>query len=455
MSAPPAQRPAAVPGWAAPAPPRTSFWHPAFYLAIVYIVFTYTRFAEIFAMVTHRGVRLALVINLLAIPVILLSGGILHVLRSRIVMALLAFTAWFCLAIPFSVWRGGSVSQLMAWLLSLVSVVLLAVSIEGFDQCRKAMYALAVSVMAIELAGFFLGTSAIGAAGRFTLEQGTLANPNDLATLLLMGLPGCVLVVRTKRGISILKMASWVALFLVPLTVVRTGSRGGLLALGTLFVVYFFSVPALRKLQLGLGALAVLVVSLLFVNREALDRYKMMFVSSNPARYQDSAEESAVESSMSRKQLFLRSVRMSFEHPLLGVGPGMFQVADAQGAEQNQYYAYWRQTHNTFTQISSEEGFPALLLYCAAIFFCFRATRAAGKLAKAHAEVRWVGDLAFTLRLSVLAFVITGVFASNAYYFYFPIVAGLCAALERAVAVEGKALSLTPASPPEAAARGR
>src|SRR5579871_1196804 len=184
MAAPPVQRPAAVPGWAAMPAPRASAWHPAFYLAIVYIIFTYTRFAEIFAMVTHKGVRLALVINLLAVPVILLSGGLLHALRSRVVLSITAFTAWMCLAIPFSVWRGGSVQQLVNWLLALVSVFLLAGCIDGFEQCSKAMYAMAISVIVIEAFGFFLGNTAVQAEGRFGLEQGTFANPNDLATLL-------------------------------------------------------------------------------------------------------------------------------------------------------------------------------------------------------------------------------------------------------------------------------
>ncbi len=379
MAAPPVQRPAAVPGWAAMPAPRASAWHPAFYLAIVYIIFTYTRFAEIFAMVTHKGVRLAL-----------------------------------------------------------VSVFLLAGCIDGFEQCSKAMYAMAISVIVIEAFGFFLGNTAVQAEGRFGLEQGTFANPNDLATLLLMGLPGCLLVVRTRRGLSLLKVLCFGALFLIPVTVVRTGSRGGLLALIAMFLVYWLSVPALRKLQVGVGAVVVIAASLIFANTDALYRYKAIFVSSSQTTFQSEAEASAVESTMGRKELFWRSVRMTFEHPLLGVGPGMFQDADAKNASEDNYNAYWRQTHNSFTQISSEEGLPALLFYCAAIFFCFRATRAAGKLAGADESRRWIKDLAFTLGLSLLAFVITGIFASNAYNFYFPFVAGLCAALERAVAAERK-----------------
>ena len=453
MSAPPAQPPAAVPAWAAlPASRPSSSWRPAFYLAIFYIVFTYTRFAEIFYFVTHRNARLALIVNLLVLPVLVLSGGLFDALRSRIVIALLAFTAWYCLAIPFSVWRGGSVNQLIAWLLSLISLFLLAGCVDGIEQCRKALYAVALSVIAIEIMGFFMGTSALHDEGRFTLEQGTFANPNDLATLLLMGLPGCLLVLRTRRRFSLLKMLCFAALFLIPVTVVRTGSRGALLALIVMFAVYFLSVPALRKMQVGISGLIVVLGSLIFANTSALYRYKTIFVSSDPRAYQNAAEVSAAESAMSRRELFLRSVRMSLEHPLLGVGPGMFPVADAKGADEDNYQAIWRQTHNSFTQISSEEGIPAMLMYMAAIFFCFRATRSATRLATAHPEFALLKDLAFTLRLSVLAFVITGIFASNAYAFFFPFIAGLCAALERAVASQKTPQTPEPTSPSGTAA---
>ena len=47
--------------------------------------------------------------------------------------------------------------------------------------------------------------------------------------------------------------------------------------------------------------------------------------------------------------------------------------------------------------------------------------------------------MAFCLRLSLIAFTVTGIFASNAYYFFFPLLAGLSAALERSVNSDMKA----------------
>lgn len=55
---------------------------------------------------------------------------------------------------------------------------------------------------------------------------------------------------------------------------VRTGSRGGLLALVIMFAIYFFSVPVLQKIPLAVGALVLAVAAILFTTHDALERYK-------------------------------------------------------------------------------------------------------------------------------------------------------------------------------------
>ena len=448
VAAPPVTNP---PSAAAAAQPPAS-WHPALYLVIAYIFVTYTRLPEILLILTGHGLRLGLIAAILAVLVVLLSGGIFRVFSSRIVLALLSFTAWLMLSTPFSVWRHGSFDTLVFWSVSLISLILLAGCIDGLEQCRKAMYAMAVSLLVIEALTFVLGvSSATKDVGRFSLVSGTFGNPNDFATLLLLGLPFCLLVVRTRSGLSVLRVACFLALILVPITVVRTGSRGGLLALLVIFLLYFFSVPPLQKVPLAVGALLLAVAAVLVSSSDALERYKTLFLSGDGAYLANSAEESAALSTRIRKEMFEHSVSLTLRHPVLGIGPGMFAVADAKDAEEQKRLAAWRQTHNTYTEISSEGGLPALLFYLAALFFCFQTTRSARKFAAQHPELPALGDMAFCLRLSVLTFTITAVFASNAYYFYFPLVAGLCAGFERSVNSAMEALKRHDGSLPAAA----
>jgi O-antigen ligase len=446
---------ASIPQQARPGPRQ-----PAFYLAVVYIFVTYTRLPEFIPLVSGHGLRLGLIMTVLAVLGIMLSGSVYRIFSSKIVRALAAFTIWLFLATPFSIWRGGSTGQVMFWCGSVISLVLLAGCIEGAEQCRKAGYAMAVSVLAIEALSFLLGNSAANAkeTGRFAFASGTFANPNDFAALLLIGLPFCLLVVRTRKGFSVLKLACILGLILIPLSAVRTGSRGGLLALLVMFVLYFFSVPSVQRIPLVIAALLLGVAAVIFSSSNALDRYRTILQSGDSTvYYANDTERSAALSTLSRKELFMSSLRLTIHHPLLGVGPGMFLVADAKDAEERNQAAAWHQTHNTYSQISCENGLPALFFYLAALFFCFKVTRAARQSAAAYPELRSYADTAFCLRFSVIAFAVTAIFASNAYYFFFPLVAGLCAALERSLNLDMQALKARQYAypPPPAAPRQR
>jgi hypothetical protein len=69
----------------------------------------------------------------------------------------------------------------------------------------------------------------------------------------------------------------------------------------------------------------------------------------------------------------MESVNLTFEHPLVGVGPGNFQAAvfneaTAVGLKHNE----WMQTHNSYTEISCETGIPGLILLLCLIGSSFR-----------------------------------------------------------------------------------
>jgi O-antigen ligase len=136
-----------------------------------------------------------------------------------------------------------------------------------------------------------------------------------------------------------------------------------------------------------------------------------------------------------RKELLFSSLQLTVRHPLLGVGPGMFAVANADYTQETtgrSNYNAWHETHNTFTQLSCEDGLPGLFLYCLTLLFCFKSLLSVEKRARQYSALSSLGQLAFALRLALIAFTGTAMFASNAYAYYFPMLAGLCVAVERA-----------------------
>jgi O-antigen ligase len=82
---------------------------------------------------------------------------------------------------------------------------------------------------------------------------------------------------------------------------------------------------------------------------------------------------SAAGSTRERKALLMRSISITLNHPLLGVGVGQFSayVFDEDkrlGVPKEPYLG----THNSYTQLSSEAGIPALLIFLGILVISWR-----------------------------------------------------------------------------------
>lgn len=420
----------AVPAWPASS---TVAPRPAFYLTMVFVFVVYARFPETMDMVTGSSVHSVRIIMLLALLAALLFGGAIRPVFSRVGICLIAFTLWMCVCIPFSIWRGGSFRMLReSWAVSLFSFVIIASSVQGLEQCRKILYSFAAATIFIESLVLIMGRVQ---GGRLALAGGTLGNANDLAMMLLMGVPFCLFVIRTRPGKSFFKLACLAMILFIPATVATTGSRGGLVTLAAMFILYFLPLPAGQKIGVAVGALMLAVFAITWSTRSALDRYRT-FLWSDRAQLSES-ERSAMDSTELRKELLRSSLQLTLRHPLLGVGPGMFEVANADYTEETtgrRNFNAWHETHNTFTQLSCEDGLPGLFLYCLALLFCFKIVRSVEKRTRQYPALSSVRHMAFALRLALIAFTGMALFSSNAYMYYFPMLAALCVALDRGAA---------------------
>jgi putative inorganic carbon (hco3(-)) transporter len=331
--------------------------------------------------------------------VLLERGGVLHLSKEMIAVVLLF--AHLCLTIPFAYWRGGSFQIVV---MEFSKVVLIAVSlvvvITTMARLRKLLFVqgAAVTAMAIFAATgrsrLLLPNEAFGDRVKGA-EGGLFENPNDLAFIVALTFPLCFAFMLRAKGV---RKALWaVGLVLMVYTVMITYSRGGLIALvvGAAVTLWEFGVKGRRHHLILLTALAGIFLIVAGSPANYADRVKTIF----------DPDSDPTGSSQARRDIFYQSVEMTMQHPLLGVGPGNFAVISGT----------WHVTHDSYTQLSSEGGMPALLLFLIILWLAFSKVRLAQKIVPRESEL---GLLVSALRASLASFVVGALFTSVPYQFF-------------------------------------
>jgi hypothetical protein len=315
--------------------------------------------------------------------------------REVVYLILLVGQLFFAAAMS-PVWRGGAVYTTLDFAKVLLSVIVISVAVNTVKRLRRLIFVQAASVAIIAAVAVWKGRLIVG-----RLEGalgGNYANPNDLALAIVISLPLCLALLLLSR--SRFRKAAWALAILAMLyTVFLTGSRGGFIALVTTAAVFLweFAVRGRRRYLLVLAGLAGAVLWL-SSNGMLADRLNGTFNSQEDVA-------SAYDSAQARQDLFWRSVEVTKEHPLFGVGPGNFQELSGS----------WHVTHNAYTEMSSEGGMPALILYVLILWFGFKNVRATKRFGWGQKELV---VLAGSLQASLAGYVVGSVFASTAYQFF-------------------------------------
>ena len=160
--------------------------------------------------------------------------------------------------------------------------------------------------------------------------------------------------------------------------------------------------------------------------------------------------KSAAASAQARRQHLIDSINMTLHHPVFGVGAGNFINAQAVLDREAGRRPAWLGTHNTYTQISSECGVPALIIFLALLVHSIRSARRASKLVAnlntpEAAEIRkaaLAGEMCMWGMCAAILFAHMG-FDPTVYVFL-----GLMSALQRATQVEIAAPEPAPATIP-------
>ena len=399
--------------------------------------------------VLFPGLHVPLIVMIFGLGALLLSARLFHFLFSPLGRLLAIFTFWMLFAVGLSVWPGGAYDHLMiVWIPTLPAFVMICAFVRTFRQLRTALVVTASGYAAVMYVALLMSTE-VGVS-RIGIRYFTLGDANELAMATLFFLPMAGWCLLDKR------VPWWVKLHLVAASMIavpiffRTGSRSGLVALGVSGMYVLYRQSTAVRLRLLLVAALAGPIGVSMTPSAVLDRYTTMIpgFGGRPDPIADAATEgdeevderavlSASASAQSRWNLLKRSIAVTFENPVFGVGPGMFVVAENEMAvSEGLRRGRWQVSHNMYTQVSADLGIPALVIFLMLIYRVWkvltRAERAdLGNLSFAR-ELR---KMAFALKASMAVFLTGGLTLSIALSLYLPLLCALAVVIERIIAV--------------------
>jgi putative inorganic carbon (hco3(-)) transporter len=386
------------------------------------LAFIYFRFSFVHEYLTARyglDLRVMLIFGGLATLSCLASGLFFAGFAYKSVRMWLLFFACMCVATVFSSWHAGSLNLLLPYVRTTLPLVLLIPGVAyTFEDIEKVLKTIALAGMTVIGLGVF---SEDFRTGRFALNSvgGSIQDSNDFATHLILLLPAIVYLTM-RKGRSIFARGVGIAFVTTAAyELLSTGSRGGLVSILVTGFYVFFKGSARLKLAFVLAVPLICAVVLPIAPSATVQRMLSVFASS------DESEEAA-ESRAARTELLKASLRMTFSHPLFGVGPGEFQNYQGGLAASEGERGMWHETHNGYTQISSECGIPAIGFYIAGMVLTYRSLRRA-----AVANVARVSPLARTISTMFVGYGVCLFFLSQGYSYVLLVLCGLSVGIER------------------------
>jgi hypothetical protein len=401
----------------------------AFRAGLAMLFIRVTALPELLVALIHANTYLLYVVGPPSIFGAILTGGLQRTFKHRAAWMWLGFLVCMLLSIPTSTWPGASVQSVKLYgFISFPLIFVVGGLSSKRDDVRTIFTTIGVSGIFLIVAASFMAKPDMEGRLSMTDSSTTIGNSNDLASLLILLLPFVMYVATDKRRLAILRWPLIIPIALAFKMILSTASRGAIVAIlaGIVFVVFRGSGRHKLVVVFAMGGLV--AAAPFVVNANSLERLATLMGGAVEA---NSVGEEARESKEERRYVLEQSLIASLKHPVLGVGMGQFSnYVGLGGKAEGRYGAalHWTETHNAFTQVSSECGTPAL------IFFVMGIVLSLGSVNRAYGRARREGfpeiaNMCFFYMVSMLPYVVSIVFLANAYRLYLPAMIGLAVAL--------------------------
>ena len=392
------------------------------------IIFLFLRFSFLHEFLTVKfGAHLYLIVIVGAVAYLsLLKAATWRaVTDSKLYRSWLIFSVLLAIGVPFSLWPGGSYGIVLPFIKdNFLCIPLIGGLFGTWARMRRLLIALGwagvIVVLLSTIRNYDVG-------GRLAVDfTGSVGNPNDIAAHIIFVIPFMLFAGFSQHTKILFKLVLLGSIPICLYVMLRTGSRGAFigLAAGLLFTVVTGSSKVKLTFVAVVPVLAIAIFALL--PRADFDR---LFTFSNDAT---ANHEEAVASYEARQNLLKNSISATLHNPIFGVGAGQFgsyegNLAIAEGHPHNN----WQETHNSFTEISSENGIPALCCMVYAIVGTFLLFFRVYKQAREHPQLNDLATAAFLLATGMISFCVSAFFLNFGYKVYFVVLTGLAIALQR------------------------
>jgi putative inorganic carbon (hco3(-)) transporter len=323
-----------------------------------------------------------------SITIVKLIGALLFVsvalttlLRDRRLRltAPIGWAALLCITVTLSLLAGGlsseSISETLRYWTLTVFLFLVVQMIDSREAFLRALRVLCLSAMvgAVWATVQFLDGSVARASG-------PISDPNDFAYFLAAVLPFVAYLFASEPR----RRWLWgVGLVSVPLGILAASSRGAFVALAITALWAILSGRVASRVLVGAAALIALLAVL------------ALGISSAQTSQNLQVRQNSFSTNVSLRRVYWSAaLRMSANHPLLGIGPGRFEALSPGYVRNTPKLEHEVAVNNTYLGVLSEDGAIALMIFIGFLVACARqifiATARPGARGSPRASENWL-----------------------------------------------------------------
>ena len=272
--------------------------------------------------------------------------------------------------------------------------------------------------------GIYLSFTALEmySSGRFNVEEyrvavdvgGMFGNPNEMAMHFVMMTPLVIALGIASKS----SLWRWIYLGIATLFVAAnmvTFSRGGFLGLLACLLVLAWKLGRKYRLNVAIASIVIGGIAMVAAPGNYGLRMLSIFIPGLDP----------VGSSDQRRALLERSLLVTARNPW-GIGIGNFPIVGTRNL----------QTHNAFTQVSTELGILGLAAYLVFMISPFRKLGAIERTLFDSEDLNWFYYLAIGLQASIIGYMVSSFFASVAYNWFIYYLIAYAVAFRRIYSLE-------------------